>query len=405
MSENSVSQSLPCLFAPVSTATFNADYREQQPLHITRSNPDYFAGVVSVDVLSNLFSTARLFFPDVQLTQFGENIPSTDYANTSGQIDAARLFTRYREGATVVISGADRLITPVAGLCNQLQHRLGINSRANLYVSPPGCQGFGPHYDSHDVLIVQVSGEKVFRFYENNTELPFPEDGFEPNGFESGECTQQITVSAGDTLYVPRGMTHDALAGDSALPSLHLTFGLYPVLMRDVLHGIIDELAVTEPGLRRSICTSDWYAQGVSSRLQDTVGNLISAESMLQTLPDVMRAVRDDAALASRSSAHLVREPFRATTNVPTDQVVLQTERYLGSERLGGVLYCRTFGQVLEFRAPFDALVEKWLQAGTVARSHFSEGSATSDDAASVLDSLCNSGLCVIKEQVAHGSL
>ena len=196
----------PCLLEPLDSAEFNADYKERQPLHIERANPEYFSDVVSVEKLEAVFSSAAVYYPDVQLTQSGFDIPSSDYAAADGLIDPARFFSRFADGATVIVSGSDRLFPEVAALCRQASQRFAGACRANLYLSPPGHQGFAPHYDTHDVMVVQVAGSKTFRLYETNAALPFPDDAFNPDGFEPGALTEEVLLTAGDTFYIPRAL-------------------------------------------------------------------------------------------------------------------------------------------------------------------------------------------------------
>lgn len=392
----------PCLLQPLGLAQFTSEYCEQRPLHIARTDKTYFSDVVSVDKLEAVFSSAALYFPDVQLTQAGVDIPSSDYAAVDGLIDPARFFARFAQGATVIVSGSDRLFPAVAALCRQASQRFAGSCRANLYLSLPGHQGFAPHYDTHDVMVVQVAGSKTFRLYENNVALPFPEDSFIPDGFEPGSVTEEVKLTAGDTLYIPRGFTHDAIApaGEDS-PSLHLTLGLYPPLMRDVLHRIVDELAENHSELRRSVPLADWQYDGISENLKDSVSRFSADDWFREALPEVMQAFRDDIALAGSSSAHQVKTAFAASTKhipISARMVVLQQQRYLGHETREGILYCRTFGQVLEFRSPHRERVEQWLRQGRAPVADFL-GSAQSPiaDGQAVLESLQDSGLCVLE--------
>ena len=39
----------------------------------------------------------------------------------------------------------------------------------NMYLTPPGTQGFAPHYDDVEVFILQLEGKKHWRVYEPRT--------------------------------------------------------------------------------------------------------------------------------------------------------------------------------------------------------------------------------------------
>ena len=69
---------------------------------------------------------------------------------------------------------------------------------------------------------------------------------------EAGEVTEKFTLRPGDCLYLPRGLMHDAEnVGEE--PSLHITVGLITKTWADLLLEAISELALSEPGFRRSL--------------------------------------------------------------------------------------------------------------------------------------------------------
>ena len=59
---------------------------------------------------------------------------------------------------------------PVWKLCATLQDFFGSMVGANVYLTPPGTQGFAPHYDDVEVFILQVKSEKesLTRILEQN---------------------------------------------------------------------------------------------------------------------------------------------------------------------------------------------------------------------------------------------
>ena len=177
-----------------------------------------------------------------------------------------------------------------------------------------------------------------------------------------------------------------------------MTLGLYPPLVRDLLHRIVDDLADNNVELRRSIALDDWCFEGVSKQLQESVSALADHQQIETVLPQTLRAFRDDVALAGSSSAHGVATVFGGMSSDAVRTIGLQSQRYLGHETLDGVLYCRTFGQVLEFRSPHRERVEDWLLQGKVPETHFL-GPADSPDPGgqAVLESLLQSGLALVE--------
>jgi lysine-specific demethylase/histidyl-hydroxylase NO66 len=108
---------------------------------------------------------------------------------------------------------------------------------ANAYYTPPGARVFSPHWDTHDVLIVQLHGSKHWRVYE--TLLAHPLQGrlhMESNlyrGFADDLAFEERILHEGDLLYLPAGTPHAAWCEDDE--SLHLTGAVLPPRWHDVL--------------------------------------------------------------------------------------------------------------------------------------------------------------------------
>ena len=74
---------------------------------------------------------------------------------------------------------------------------------ANVYLTPPGTQGFAPHWDDVDAFILQLEGKKHWRIYElqDKEKLPiFSSKNLTQD--EIGDPCLEATLEAGDMLYV-----------------------------------------------------------------------------------------------------------------------------------------------------------------------------------------------------------
>jgi hypothetical protein len=74
------------------------------------------------------------------------------------------------------------------------------------------------------VLSLQVAGEKRWLVYEPALELPLKDQKYRSALGAPGEPVLDVTLRAGDSLYLPRGWLHQALTSDS--DSLHITIGV-----------------------------------------------------------------------------------------------------------------------------------------------------------------------------------
>ncbi|XP_072721789.1 ribosomal oxygenase 1 isoform X2 [Ciconia boyciana] len=169
------------LVAPVAPGEFLGRHWERAPLLVRRGDPGYYAG---------LFSTADF---DAALrggeVHFGTHLDVTSYA----------------EG-----------------------EHFGSMAGANTYLTPPGTQGFAPHYDDIEAFVLQLEGKKHWRVYSPRTDAEVLPQFSSANltQAELGKPVLETVLEAGDLLYFPRGFIHQ---GD-CLPdahSLHITVSSY----------------------------------------------------------------------------------------------------------------------------------------------------------------------------------
>ena len=137
----------PDILSPLGLDDFFSQWYEQQPLHISRADTDWFSTLVTLADIETLLSTQVLTFPDVQLARANDPLPVADYTGENHQISAMRLLQGHTQGGTIIISRAHRYFAPLAGLTRSVQGQLGMQCQANLYLTPPRAQGFKSHYD------------------------------------------------------------------------------------------------------------------------------------------------------------------------------------------------------------------------------------------------------------------
>jgi ribosomal protein L16 Arg81 hydroxylase len=150
-----------------------------------------------------------------------------------------RVAAEYAAGATIVLQALQLHHHPAALYCRELERALGCPAQANAYSTPASSRGFGVHHDTHDVLVLQVAGRKRWRLYEPLLELPLKDQRWSPELGDPGDPIDDITLEAGDTLYLPRGWPHEAAAADA--DSLHITVGLHPPTRMDAIRDALRE--------------------------------------------------------------------------------------------------------------------------------------------------------------------
>ena len=149
---------------------------------------------------------------------------------------------RYRRGDTVVLQGLHHTNPHLARLANNLALALDHPVQVNAYLSPASARGLDLHFDFHDVFVVQLGGSKRWRIWAPLPRTTDPVKGRHsiaaPRLDELGDPLLDLTLEAGDCLYLPRGYPHAAETTDQ--PSDHLTIGLLAVTWQRVLRKAID---------------------------------------------------------------------------------------------------------------------------------------------------------------------
>ncbi|EDO39117.1 predicted protein, partial [Nematostella vectensis] len=104
--------------------------------------------------------------------QFSRNLDVTSYKdgkrethNPQGRAHAPVVWDFYNNGCSVRLLNPQSFSHPVWKLTSLLQEYFGCFVGANTYLTPPGTQGFAPHYDDIEAFIIQLEGKKHWRLY------------------------------------------------------------------------------------------------------------------------------------------------------------------------------------------------------------------------------------------------
>ncbi|XP_027700772.1 ribosomal oxygenase 1 [Vombatus ursinus] len=215
------------LIAPLPVDHFFSWMWEKDAVLVRRGNPDYYRG---------LFSTAEL---DAVLrgedVQFGLHLDAARYRkgqretlNPPGRALPATAWSLYRDGCSLRLLCPQAFSAVVWQVLSVLQEHFSSMVGANAYLTPPGSQGFAPHYDDIEAFVLQLEGRKLWRVYkprEQAEELPqFSSPNFGPQGL--GKPVLQEVLEPGDLLYFPRGFIHQAEC-EPGVHSLHLTLSTF----------------------------------------------------------------------------------------------------------------------------------------------------------------------------------
>ncbi|XP_044518000.1 ribosomal oxygenase 1 [Gracilinanus agilis] len=215
------------MIAPLSTEHFFSWLWEKDAVLVRRRNPDYYRGLFSTAELDSLLRGEDI--------QFGLHLDAARYRNGQretlnppGRALPAIAWSLYRDGCSLRLLCPQAFSAVVWQVLSVLQEHFGSMVGANAYLTPPGSQGFAPHYDDIEAFVLQLEGKKRWRVYkpqEQVEELPqFSSPNFGPEGL--GKPVLQEVLEPGDLLYFPRGFIHQAEC-EPGVHSLHLTISTF----------------------------------------------------------------------------------------------------------------------------------------------------------------------------------
>ncbi len=220
------------IIAPTTIHDFFNTYHEKDVLHVKRNDTSYYNQILTSEEISDFLDRQDIFYPSLRIVKEGKEIPNSEYVRKGvpighhkkdGIINTDKAFALFNAGSTLVIQAGQRYFDNLSKCCLALSQHFNSPVQANLYITPNRSVGFNPHWDTHDVFVLQIAGTKSWKLYGFEKELPTKNQKFVSKGY-SKEPLQNIQLTPGDFLYVPRGYVHDAMADDGI--SAHITIGV-----------------------------------------------------------------------------------------------------------------------------------------------------------------------------------
>jgi len=219
-------------------------------LHCRDLREDRFRSLLSFESLDAVLGTFGLRAPQIRVVRLDSDIVQSDYCRDA-LVDPAKVARLFADGATVIFEALHDRHEPLGRLCGALTAHSGARTQTNIYLTPPRAQGFKPHWDTHDVFVLQVEGSKRWRLYDGGRLAPLKSERFDPAIHEPGLVLAEFTLSAGDALYVPRGIMHAAESLDDT--SLHITLGMIAYTWAEFATHCFAELVERSPPWRENL--------------------------------------------------------------------------------------------------------------------------------------------------------
>jgi bifunctional lysine-specific demethylase and histidyl-hydroxylase NO66 len=254
-----------------------------EPLYRPALDGSTFGDLIDVAGIDRLISTLA-HHPDVNLVKDGAQIRPSEFTSPPDPrrggapvIDPGRVYDLFHAGATIQMQGVHYRFAPLAEFCRELELELAVPVQANMYITPPGSRGLGLHYDSHDVMVLQLVGHKSWQLFDPMPGAPPAID--DEVELASTPLRLAVELAVGDVLYFPRGFPHRVEATTSA--SVHLTVGFVALTWLDVLRQAM-VTAERDPGINVALPLG--FAHGGAAAVTAVEASLRGLASWLGSL-------------------------------------------------------------------------------------------------------------------------
>ncbi|WP_421790352.1 cupin domain-containing protein [Hyphobacterium sp.] len=382
---------LDFIIGPSLKPDFFERYFEQKALIVHRDEPDRYSDLLSITKIDDLLSGRDLHGDNLDMARADPPLNRDDFILESGFADRGAVGKLYQEGATLILPQLHQHESGLKTFCRALEAELSVHVQTNIYLTPPNNQGFRTHYDDHDVFVLQIEGEKLWRLYDQTVDKPYRGEGFNSQRDIPGELVEEFVLKAGEMAYVPRGLMHDARTQGTG-DSLHITVGLIVKTWADLMLEAVSEVALSHKEFRETLpvgfARAD-YDRGAAKAHFAKLISKISDHASLDNALDIYidnfirsRPAYSEGAITKRAARYDAKAKFKLRPFIPW--------RLAGD---GDQLVMITAGGELTFPAALEPGLDKILDGGVFDRSVFNTDDETAQKA---IDQLFGFGIVEI---------
>ena len=151
-----------------------------------------------------------------------------NYRLADGSLDVAGVRNDFADGYTIVMDGIEQYVRTIGTLARSLEVELNFPTQVNAYITPPHSSGLVPHYDDHDVLVLQIQGSKILASVcRRRPAGPSRSNATPKKPSRSKVCRRQRNCCWKPATCCTSPAAACTLPQTHAEPSVHLTVGIH----------------------------------------------------------------------------------------------------------------------------------------------------------------------------------
>jgi bifunctional lysine-specific demethylase and histidyl-hydroxylase NO66 len=242
-------ETMAWLLSPTSPHVFFDEYWQKKPLHLRRNDPNYYADLLTIDDIERILWTIPLPVTSVDMGKDAVPVQKHEFSN-GVYIRPHDVLRHHRNGETLILRSLHRWCDNLQKLRAACESYFYCPAQTNVYLTPAQEHSSYPHFDAHDIFVLQIAGSKCWKLHETCLPLPLHTERFEQSKHPIGPCIGELTLNAGDMAYIPRGFAHDPTAVDY---SIHISLGVLLPTWTDVFSEMVRDLSYRHASLREEL--------------------------------------------------------------------------------------------------------------------------------------------------------
>jgi ribosomal protein L16 Arg81 hydroxylase len=233
---------LKSLVEPLGETEFLVLLRERRLIHSPGRGSRRFEALLNWETLNHLLDSATLPLNSLRVMRESVPIPTNFYLK-HGRVDPTALSKLLDQGVSLIFNELDEQVPALGALCKNLERKTSERVSAAAIMTSGRGGALKCHYDSNDLVILQIAGTKRWQVFDSPVVNPVPGTTKKAPPERLRSVFDQV-LHPGDFLFLPAGHWHHCENGQHR--SLHVCILFEPPSGRNLLQTLVSKLSLDE---------------------------------------------------------------------------------------------------------------------------------------------------------------